>query len=149
MTTHVSQENWSLLNRSEEEVLQALQGLPPTYQVSFGERLQLPPNETGGIGRTYLPDFVIEMDGGQQVVVEVKSPQSLTMVNLSRFLAIDKQLREAGKKFLLLVPDTQTGQKTMNETENFDDLHIYSFSNEAEIIDAVIKEFDTASPAKL
>jgi len=149
MTHQVLQGQWSLLNRSEEQVLGALLRLPTGYQVSSGERLQVPSSATGSVSRTYLSDFVISKDGRQQVVVEVKSPQSLTMVNLSRLRAIDKHLREAGKKFVLLVPTSQADTAALDEMQEFAELRVYPVSNDAEIISAVMSEFDAESPASL
>jgi hypothetical protein len=148
MTDQESRDKRSLLSRSEELIFRALHQLPADFHVSSGERLQVPPSEARSSGLTYLPDFVIKKEDGQQVVVEVKSAQSLTMVNLSRFLAIDKQLREDGQKFVLLVPDAKTGQAATNQTQDFQDLHIYSVSNDSEVINAVLSEFNAAESSK-
>lgn len=149
MTHQVLQGQWSLLSRSEEQVLGALLRLPTGYSVSTGERVQLPSGAAGGVSRTYVSDFVISKDGRQQVVVEVKSPQSLTLLNLSRLRVINKQLREHGKKFVLLVPQSRADTAAWDELQEFADLHVHPVSNDAEIISAVMSEFDAESPASL
>lgn len=144
MTDRDSRDKRSLLSQSEESILRALHQLPANFHVSSGERVQVAPSDTVSVARTYLPDFVIKNEDGQQVVVEVKSAQSLTMVNLSRFLAIDKQLREEGQRFLLLVPEPKTRQPEVSDIEGFQDLHIYSVSNDTEVINAVLSEFNAS-----
>lgn len=146
MNDRDSQEKRSLMSRSEEQIMTALSQLPPNYLVSTGESLRVAPNAAGAVGRTYSPDFVIKTQNGQEVVVEVKSPQSLTMVNLSRFAAIDKQLRAEGNKFLVLVPDNKSKAGVLDGLGDFQELNIQSFSNASQIIDAVLSEFDPVKP---
>ncbi len=120
----------------EEKVLEAFKELPTQFTIEANARLPLPGGEIN-----YEPDFVIQRHDGQQLLVEVKSVQSLSISNLSRLTRISELIRKAGKGFVVLALDPGFGRPAKRNIEAFKKLHIHNVKTNSEIVDATLEEF--------
>lgn len=131
----------SLLSMAEEQVLRALETLPPEYEILRGSRLQIPGVPGGESSISYEPDFEICGPNGNRVVIEVKTSTSLSMVNLSRFVKFNELIHATGKGFLVLVWGNDRVGARPSTMPEFKALHIQVVQTDFDVVQAVKDEF--------
>jgi hypothetical protein len=127
----------SPLTFHEERVLDALQYLPAEFEVEVGKRLQFREEEI-----SYEPDFIVRRQDGRQVVLEVKSAQSLSMSNLSRLTRISHLIQQTGKGFLVIVLGPEFERSSIQDLNEFHGLHVRTVGTDREILSATLGEFE-------
>ena len=130
---------------AEQEVSKALHELPDGYTVVA--RPAAVTIESPDLAYRYEPDFVVSDPAGRTLVVEVKTPLSMSWSNLAKFVQIDRQVRKAGAAFLVLVPGAQAGRPAA-PTAEFDAVNIAYGNDEAGMVKAVIQALHEAPPPK-
>lgn len=128
------------MSLAERKVLAGLERLPADYHVEL-EAERIPVNSGSDGSSSYRPDFVVTNSARKKVFVEVKSESALSLSNLVSLAAIDKQIRAAGDKFLLLVFENGGIKSRAMEMPEFKNLHMRFASSEADVVEAVEREF--------
>lgn len=95
----------ALMSSAEVAVLEELRKLPSDYTV----KVQPTTEQQDDSGR-YIPDFLVSDSSGRRLLLEVKSPQSLSWSNMAKLSSISHHARALGKGFLVLVlePDASS-----------------------------------------
>lgn len=101
MTAKTIARSAHVLTTSESWVLSALKGLPAEYEVQVNPR-GLPDQYLSAL--RYEPDFVVIRPDGRKLIIEVKSPLSLSMSNMARLAHIGRAAQMHNDRFLVLVP---------------------------------------------
>lgn len=128
-----------VLSLLEQEVLQALDDLPPGYQIAARpEQIRF---ENDGFPYCYQPDLVIDASDGRRLIVEVKSHHSLSLSNMAKLAAIKRHARTIGLDFMVLVPDAKSSPQDKLAKE-FDDLRIAFVHGQSNIVPTVLKAFN-------
>jgi len=129
----------------ELKVEKALESLPQSLHVTLGgERI---PYTSQGNSLRYEPDFVVRNDSGQTVVIEVKSPDALSLTNMVRFLDISTGVELLPQHaFLVLIwGAVDERSKRVAFKSEFSELLIRFVTTDSEVIRYVTEAFD--SPA--
>jgi len=130
---------------AERKVLDALHGLPDGYNVAY--RPAGMTIESEDLAERYEPDIVVSDPEGRTVLVEVKSPQSMSWSNMANFVQIDRSARNAGTSFLVLVPEPQAAP-IMWPAKEFDEVNVSYGNDEATMVRAVIDALHKSTSAK-
>lgn len=113
-----------VLTIAEQQVLDALRKLPSGFVVQLQpERLKF---EKNGVPYTYEPDFVVTGPDGRRLIVEVKSPHSLSLSNMASLSAISQHAENTGEEFLVVVPNSRLAQLSNTMMEDFKNLKFLS-----------------------
>jgi hypothetical protein len=132
-----------VLTKAEQEVLNALRDLPSGFVVQMQpERLNF---EKNGVPYTYEPDFVVTGPDGRRLIVEVKSPHSLSLSNMASLSAISQHAEKAGEEFLVVVPNSPLPQPLNQMMKDFDNLKISFSSDSSGVQRAVVEALERSS----
>lgn len=137
--------DFSAVARAEQDVSKALHELPDGYTVV--PRPSAVTIENPDMPYRYEPDFLVSDPAGRTLVVEVKMPQSMSWSNMARFVQIDRQVRNAGWAFLVLVPGAQA-QRASAPTAEFDEVNVAYGKDEPSLVQAVIEALRQAPSPK-
>lgn len=111
---------------AEQEVLRALQALPPGYRTTRdAECLTI---RRGNIAYSYETDFVVHDPAGRRLFVEVKTASSLSWSNLAKLVEIKREATNAGSALLVIVPGGQA-EEWRRFVSEFNDVR-FSYSND-------------------
>lgn len=131
-----------VVSNLEQQVLNALRGLPSGYDVRT--QTQQMKFESEGISDRYEPDIIVSAPDGRLLIIEVKSHHSLSLSNMAKLAAIKRRTEGAGAEFLVLVPDAVSNQPA-NKMKEFDDLRISYARNPSNIVPAVLDALSETS----
>jgi hypothetical protein len=129
-----------MFNRLEQDVLDALSGLPDEYSVK-PRPLEMS-FVRDGVSYHYEPDFVVEGPHGRKLIVEVKSLRSLSLANLAKLSVISQQAQAEGRDFIVLVPDARPSDPLRSSLLGAQDLHIVRVGERSEIPGIIVGAFD-------
>jgi len=77
-------------------------------------RIELPPVDESAKGSTYVPDFLLQFESGESVVVEVK-PSAFLLKHRAKLLAAAEVLRAQGLTFLVITDQALRSTASMSE----------------------------------
>jgi hypothetical protein len=125
------------LSSAEAIVMNAFRDLPAGFELVSNSKLH---SDDGLIA--FVPDFIVRSSDGSQLVIEVKSPASLSMINLEKLRRIGRMLNISGKKFLVIVVGSEFDGAYVKQSVASEPLNIQWATKPADILRATLKEFD-------
>lgn len=105
MTPRATELANALMSSAEVAVFEELRKLPKDYTVVVH-----PAAEQHDTGR-YIPDFSVSDSSGRQLLLEVKSPQSLSWSNMAKLSSISLNAHAHGRGFMVLVLDPDASSR--------------------------------------
>jgi hypothetical protein len=84
----------------------------------------------------YEPDFLVRDPEGRTLMVEVKSPWSMSWSNMAQFVNINRSAQKIGDAFLVVVPGTQPAPSGW--PEEFNEVNVAYGRDKPAIVEAVV-----------
>lgn len=106
MTPRATEPANALMSSAEVAVLEELRKLPKDYTVVVHPAAE----QQDDRGR-YIPDFSVSDSSGRQLLLEVKSPQSLSWSNMAKLSSISLNAHAHGRGFMVLVLDPDASSR--------------------------------------
>jgi hypothetical protein len=136
MSDHGSNKPARLSSATELEVFNALSRLPDGYTIEASPaRISF---DYDGAGFRYEPDFIVTSPDGSQLIIDVKSSASLSLMNLAKLVEINKRVEKYGAHFLLIIFDGRGTSSLTKSTTQIENLNVSYVHNFVEIQEAVI-----------
>lgn len=120
---------------AEQEVSAALSELPEGYTV-VAQPPALKIENVDPPFQRYEPDFLVRDPQGRTLMVEVKTPLSMSWSNMAQFVKINRTAQEVGDAFLVVVPATQPAPSGW--PEEFNEVNVAYGRDKPAIVEAVV-----------